>query len=105
MADIHDVRVALWRAYQKLAESGGIDGKSSEGYCELLYPTIWDAQSVEEFCRPEGVMVYSYALGPNRQHYFWRGPVDRQKESNQWFAPDPFAKAVKVIEEWEAEIA
>ena len=106
--DMNDVRRALFRAYANEAKRHyGLEGcKSSEAYCELLYPTWWECGGDESaFLQPYGVMVYSYALGPNRQHYFTRGETDRQIESNRWESPDFFAKAVEVINQWDAQAA
>lgn len=98
--DMNDVRVALWRAYKKRAESEGeIDGKSSEGYCELLYPTYWECNTEDEFKTPHGIMIYSYALGPNRKHYIYCG-IPRKADSNIWYSPDIYRKAVEVINSW-----
>ena len=46
MADINDVRKALFGAYKKKEQSeGGIEGKDSEGWCEVLYPTFLGLQN------------------------------------------------------------
>ena len=102
MTDITDVRRALWAAYQHAADIGEIEGKSSEAWCEVRYPTFWDADSEEQFLQPSELMVYSYALGPSRQHYFQRSSVDKRVDSNTWKSPDIYAKAVEVIGEWVA---
>ena len=49
-------------------------------------------------------MIYSYALGPSRTHYFNRGDVERQVNYYTWEAPDFFAKAVEVVAAWADEI-
>lgn len=101
--DMQDVRAALYIAYKRLgATSYGIEGKSSEGWCELQYPTYWDCETGEEFLQPCGIMIYSYALGPSRRHYINRGKIDRQIDSTTWESPDIFRKAVEVISEWDA---
>jgi len=101
MATIEDVRRALWEAYQREAQREcGIEGKMSEAWCEVQYPTYWDCESLDDFLRPCGLMVYSYALGPSRRHYFRVGKRDKQTDSNAWESPDPFAKAVEVINGW-----
>ena len=101
MADINDVRKALFEAYEKKAQSeDGIKGKSSEGCCEVLYPTFWDCETIEEFLSPCGIMVYSYALGPSRLHYFKYAEKEKQEDYHTWYAPDFFAKAVEIINSW-----
>lgn len=104
--DITDVRKALWAAYQRAAQLPcGIEGKSSEAWCEVQYPTYWDClDDPDSFLLPCGVMVYSYALGPSRQHYFNRAKRDRKVNYYTWESPNPFAKAVEVIGEWVKEL-
>lgn len=98
---IDDVRHALWNAYKKLAASEhGIEGKSSEGWCELLFPTYWSCETADEFCEPCGIIVFSYALGTSRRHYFNAGKVEKQIDHCTWESPDFLAKAVKVINGW-----
>jgi hypothetical protein len=105
MATMDDVRAALWAAYKKLeATKYGIEGKTSEGLCELQYPTYWDCQEAAAFAEPSGLMIYSYALGPSRTHYFNRGKVDRQVNYYTWEAPDFYAKAVEVVNGWAADV-
>ena len=41
--------------------------KSSEGYVSVSLSNSWDRRDGKN---PVGVEVYSYALGPNRGHYF-----------------------------------
>ena len=105
MADMSDVRSALWNAYDKLRKSEyGIEGKSSEAYCELMYPAIWDCEVVGEFLLPSGIMIYSYALGPSRRHYINRGQVDREVNYYTWESPCIYKKAIEIINMWAAEI-
>lgn len=105
MATISDVRSAIWAAYKKLeATEDGIGLKASEGFCELKYPTIWECEDAADFSEPCGLMIYSYALGPSRTHYFNRGDVDRQVNYYTWEAPDFYAKAVEVVNGWADDI-
>lgn len=102
---IQEVREALWKAYKEAEKSeDGIEGKTSEAYCELMFPTYWDCSSLEEFCQPIGIMVYSYALGPSRRHFFFRGEEETHPNYYTWYSPDIFKKAVEVIESWERDI-
>lgn len=101
MTKMSDVRKALWKAYQKENESdGGLEGKSAEGSCELIYPTYWDCENQDDFLEPIGLMVYSYALGPSRQHYFYKGNKESHKNYYTWVSKDFLAKAVEVINDW-----
>ena len=98
---IEDVRKALWDAYKRADESElGIEGKSSEACCEVFYPSYWECDSFEQFVKPSGLCVYSYALGPSRTHYFYFGDEERQINYYTWVSPDPFKKAVEVINSW-----
>jgi hypothetical protein len=101
-----DVRRTLLAAYKKLQSTpDGISGKSSDGWCELQFPAIWDYLDGQDgFDEPCGLTIYSYALGPSRQHYINRGPVDCQVNYYTWESPDIFRKAVEVIESWAADI-
>lgn len=96
-----DVRKALWKAYKKAEKREyGIEGKSSEAWCELRYCTFWDVEDEEDFIEPYEIMIYSYALGPSRRHFIRRGDSDRQINYYTWESPDIFQKAVDVINEW-----
>jgi len=106
VASIEDVRRALWAAYETLyTVSGEICGKSDEAVCHVIYPSWWEWEGEKglNFFEPIGLMVYSYALGPSREHYFWRGVGDYQSNYYTWHSPDPFQKAVEVIGEWVKE--
>lgn len=101
MKTIVDVQNALRRGYEMLrATPEGIEGKMDEGCCRVLYSPIWDDDGSASFHDPVRLMVYSYALGPSRQHFFKRGKTDRQINYYTWESPDIFAKAVEVIEGW-----
>ena len=104
MADIDDVRKALFAAYSKAARRpGGIEGKASEAWCAVKYPAWWDAKTPEQFAEPYELEVYSYALGPSRSHYFRRAAEESHPNYYTWCGPDIFALAVRVIGEWDAE--
>jgi hypothetical protein len=104
MADMADVRKALLALYRKAAAAGQLEGKSDEAWCDVAYPTYWDAGENEaEFLLPHRLMIYSYALGPSRQHYIERGP-EKVVNYYTWRAPDIFAKALEVIADWDADL-
>lgn len=104
MADIGDVRKALFAAYSKAARRpGGIEGKASEAWCAVKYPAWWDAKTPEQFAEPYELEVYSYALGPSRSHYFRRADKESHPNYYTWCGPDIFALAVRVIGEWDDE--
>ena len=96
-----DVRKALWNAYKAEEETEhGIEGKSSEAYCELRYPTYWECDTIEDFNKPFGIMIYSYALGPSRKHYINYGTEDKEVNYYTWESPDIYTKAVQIINSW-----
>lgn len=100
---IDDVRRAVWDAYQRATKNPSYEGKSSEGYIEVLYPNFWEAKSFEDFAEPKGVMIYSYALGPSRQHYFFKSDRDFQLDYATWYSVEPFNRAIEEINKWVAE--
>lgn len=102
MATIRDVRDALKEAYDKLDRcEPGWGGKSSEAWCSVSYPSRF---SDNDFYEPCALTVYSYALGPSREHYFNRAEKDGHPNYYTWESPDIFAKAVEVIRGWASEI-
>ena len=64
---LHDVAL---KHYIQNDDGGG--HKSSEGAIEVCFGNFWDRTGWEEPGAPGivGVSIYSYALGPNRNHYF-----------------------------------
>jgi hypothetical protein len=100
MTTIGDVRRVLWEAYEKWASTVDIYGKSAEGTCSLIYPTYWESEELADFSEPIGLEVYSYALGPNREHYFMKAEKEDHPESDVWESPDFMGKAVEVIKGW-----
>jgi hypothetical protein len=103
MITFADVRSALWRLYQKAIKHPEFCGKSSEGWCEVHYPEIYACADEAAYQQPSEIMIYSYALGPNRQHYIRRAKRDRRVSSNEWESPDICAKALEVIAEWDKD--
>lgn len=100
MKTIEDVRRCLWKAYSKITKDPNYYGKSSEAYVEVQYPNFWAVDNEEDFLKPEGLMIYSYALGPSRTHYFNFGKKESHPNYYTWVSSDPYAKAVEVIEGW-----
>lgn len=101
MATIEDVRKALWNGYRKvIAADPAFYGKSQEASCSVEYRSIWEADSEGAFCEPCCLVVYSYALGPSRNHYFVKGDEDYCPNYYTWVSKGIFGKAVEVINEW-----
>ena len=98
-----DVREALWNAYKIEEQEGGIEGKSSEAYCELIYPTYYSCKTIEKFSKPYGINIYSYALGPSRMHHILYAETENKRNYYTWESPDIYAKAIEVIESWTEE--
>ena len=104
MNTIEDVRAALYDAYMLYKKYNGyIDGKSDEGLCQLIYPTIYDCNSSKEFITPTGIMVYSYTLGPSRRHYFFFGE-ESHPDYNIWYSKNIYDTAVHEIMNWIDEV-
>lgn len=102
-ATINDVRLALWDAYRRL-EARGFDAvKDADGLCEVEYPNFWSCDTPEQFAEPRCLMIYAYALGPNRRHYIFKGKRKRRLREGEWEAPDIFGYALELIAEWLAE--
>ena len=103
-SEIKELRRVIWRAYAKARDVWGrIDGKSGEGVVTVTFPAIWDCQTEEQFVEaaPASIMVYSYALGPSRGHYFFKSDRDyKAKFAPEYYAKDPVARATKVVEGW-----
>lgn len=98
--DITDVRKALKKAYDKAVQDPNYCGKMSEAYTEVCYPSYWQSELREDFDKPYQLMVYSYALGPSRNHYFIQSDKDRQVNYYTWHCTDMYATAVEVINGW-----
>lgn len=101
--NIADVRKALWDAYEKCSKHPNFCPKPSEAWVEVCYPAYFSCDTHEEFGRPIRLMVYSYALGPSRQHHFILAKKESRPDSATWETRDIFAKAVEVINGWAAE--
>jgi len=103
--DITDVRKALWKAYKKEESSKyGIEGKSCEGWVSVEYPNYWECKTEDEFLEVRCLVVYSYALGPSRRHYFYKSGEDKKLSYNEWKCIDIYRKAVEIIDSWVNEV-
>ena len=103
--EMTNVRKALWKAYRLAEKTGYLDScKMSEAYCELIYPTYFDCEDIDCFLEPVGIMIYSYALGPSRRHYIYKGKKEKQISINEWVSSNIFTKAVEVINTWIKDI-
>lgn len=100
MNTIEGVRRQLWRTYQKCSNHC-LEGKSGEASVCIYYPPFWDIESEDDFLRPTTIEVYSYALGPSRRHYFELGKKESHPNYYTWISPDPYKKAIEVIQQWE----
>jgi hypothetical protein len=99
--DISELRATLWNAYNEVIEmDSDFSGKSGEAYCQVQYPCFWDCETVEDFSKPEGIMVYSYSLGPSRRHYFMLGEKDTHPNYYTWISKNPLKKAIEIVTEW-----
>lgn len=75
--------------------------KTADGLCEVSYPT---AYSDDEGCggvEAKGLMIYSYVLGPSREHYFHKGRG--RGDYNTFYSQDPFETALAEVRRWVGE--
>lgn len=96
-----EIRRLLAEGYRIHSEEDCGVHKSSDGYCEVRYPT---AYSDDEGCggvEANGLMIYSYVLGPSRHHHFWRGTG--RGDYATFYSADPFATALGEVSKWLSE--
>jgi hypothetical protein len=62
------IRQLLKEAYDHYFEFSDGFCKSSEGHISLDFGNYWEDKNCE--LKITGVQIYSYVLGPSRQHYF-----------------------------------
>lgn len=97
LAKFAEVRRLLAEGYARYSDCH----KSSDGYCEVMYPT---AYSDEEGCggvEANGLMVWSYVFGPSRAHHFYKGRG--RGDYCTFYSADPFATALREVQKWMAE--
>lgn len=100
MTTVHDVRVALWEAYQQWGEITGRVSKMTDGIVEVVYaPVLGDDRPAGD-ADIKAIYVDSCALGPFCVHQFIRRPHEAYDGHTTWASPDPAATAVRVIGEW-----
>ena len=104
--NIKDVRKALWDAYKLYFESVEDSYcKPQEAYCDVFYPNYFECEDdFDKFCEPNGIMIYSYCLGPSRSHYIFKGKEDKQIDYDRWESPNIYKKAVEIINRWAESI-
>lgn len=71
--------------------------KMGDGGCTVKYPEFWK----EEGCggiEAEGLEIYSYVLGPSRNHYFYKG--DGKGDYATFYSSDPFQTALEEVQKW-----
>lgn len=73
LSDVREIQRLLAEAYRHYFENSDGYCKSSEGAVSIsIPPFFWDDEELDRngYKRRPGVTVYSYVLGPSRQHYF-----------------------------------
>ena len=96
-----EIRRLLAEGYRIHAERDDGVHKSCDGLCEVGYPT---AYSDDEGCggtEAISLMIYSYVLGPSRQHHFYKGRG--RGDYATFYSDDPFATALREVRRWLAE--
>lgn len=84
MADLAEIDRLLHEANEHSLRSDG-HCKSSEGHIGVSLGNHWDRIPDDEGRKPVGVTIYSYLLGPHRDHHF-----------------DDTAQALAVVRNWHA---
>lgn len=79
-----EIRRLLKEAYDDYFERGDGHCKSSEGYIEVRYPTVFEDKYLSS--EASGIGIYSYVLGPNRMHDF-----------------SSFDEALETVKQWHAD--
>jgi hypothetical protein len=72
LSDLAEILRLHDEAFRDYIERFNDGHKSSEGAVELTFGNFWDRGGWDTPGAPGsvGVSIYSYALGPNRMHYF-----------------------------------
>lgn len=65
-----EIRKLLKEAYDYYFEHSDGLSKWSEGAVEINYPNYFDEKKGLDPLESTGIMIYSYVLGPSREHYF-----------------------------------
>lgn len=100
---IDDVRRALHAAYGEAHLNPDATWKRGDGAVTVHYPAYLDdfqPPPLEEFMMPEYIIIWSYLLGPHRQHHVYYAPQVNKTKDDQWYGPDVFTLALEMIEGW-----
>lgn len=85
LADLAEILRLHDEAFRDYLERFNDGHKSSEGAVEILFGNFWDRGGWDHpgASGIVGVSIYSYALGPNRTHYF-DSIADGLAEMRKW---------------------
>jgi hypothetical protein len=102
MSDINSVRKALSDLYEFYYANGGDrSGKSSEGVITVSYPGHNDECPANT---PYSISIYSYELGPSRNHLVVYDEREDTRDSTNWKGPDVFVLAERMIDSWKKRL-
>lgn len=98
MKDINKIVKDGYKRIKDLGLDSGFMGKRREGVVTIQYASIWDDDVMEV----SSVEIYSYELGPSRQHYFYKSQNGKEytTDYNTWHCVDPVETAAKVFNGW-----
>lgn len=101
LEQLREIRQVLYEAYELECTYGEGYGKFGEMLCEVEYPTYWNVEHGKyDMMEPVSIMIYSYMLGPSRQHYFILDDIETHPHANTWRTTDIFATALRAVKEW-----
>jgi hypothetical protein len=95
---LRQIRTLMNEAYDHYFKFSDGYCKSAEGAIEVYYPNYFDVRAGDNPEEATGLMVYSYVLGPSRQHHWFKGK-GKGDYATKWTA-DPFATALKDVQKW-----
>jgi len=100
LATLTEIRAVLRDAYAEYLAGGDPCTKSSDGHIQVKYPPFWH----DGWQEPEAysIEIYSYALGPSRNHTWTKGKGKGSYADK--YGDDPFAMALADVREWQREM-
>lgn len=97
---LNEIRSVLRESYTEYLACGDPCTKSSDGQIRVKYPPFWH----DGWQEPEAysIEIYSYALGPSRNHTWTKG--EGKDTYYDKYGDDPFSMALADVKEWQREM-
>jgi hypothetical protein len=96
-AALKEIRRLMYEAMDDYLRRHNDGHKSSECSISVSYPNHFEFPS--DLMESDGLEIYSYALGPYRQHTFAKGSP-RRNSAGVYYSDDPFATALFTVRKW-----